>query len=527
MSAPLPIATPHSFLPIVSRHWKIIVFWPLISLALGVLFFVFCPRTYRSEAKLFLRVGRESVGIDPTATAGQTMPLYTADRKDEVKTAEGIFRSRSVAAAVVDRLGPEVVLSRQAGDEGKTNLLVKLIGKPIGALMAMVRSLDPISEREEAIIKLERNLSVAAERQATLIVVRYHAASPQLAQKVCQAVVDAARQEHMRVHRNEESRPFFAEQQERLRQRLDESLEALRDAKNEMGLADVEQRRSTLEAKYSAIALDRLSTNQQLATSQARISDLQRQLEEVPERLIAARRSIPNQGADLLRDRFYELQVKSMDLAARYSVSHPLVRAVNEQLKEAQKVLEEQAEQRIETTDEINPIYRELSLAMQQELAVVAGLKARLGELDQQQETVLAELKALNQHDLRIDQLTREAELARSKYLQYARQMEEARIDKELENERISNIGVVQAATLAEKPVVPSRLLVAAATLLLATAGTFGLVRISEQMSSSGLPDRGQAVPQEDVPRERIRRRKLVSDHTSSSPASERLPVPR
>ena len=75
----------------------------------------------------------------------------------------------------------------------------------------------------------------------------------------------------------------------------------------------------------------------------------------------------------MLRDRLYELQVKSMDLKARYSDTHPLVLAVNDQLNEAQKVLAEQAEQRTETTDDVNPIHRDLSLAMKQEQSVVAG----------------------------------------------------------------------------------------------------------------------------------------------------------
>src|SRR5688500_7839770 len=34
------------------------------------------PKTYRSEAKLFVRVGRESVTLDPTATTGQMISVY-------------------------------------------------------------------------------------------------------------------------------------------------------------------------------------------------------------------------------------------------------------------------------------------------------------------------------------------------------------------------------------------------------------------------------------------------------------------
>jgi uncharacterized protein involved in exopolysaccharide biosynthesis len=455
-----------------------------MCIALAALFFIFWPRTYQSEAQLFLRVGRESVGLDPAATTGQTMQLYTSDRADEVISAQAIFKSRGVAAQVVDKLGPEVVLGRAGPGASGRNILVGILRLPLDLAIGAVRSLDPISDREAAIITLEKHLSVTSERQATVIVVRYKADTPQLAQTVCQAVVDVAQQEHMRVHRNEASAPFFTEQQDLLREQLDQSLAALRTAKNEMGMANIEQRRETLEAQYAAIELDRLKTSQELATAQARIKDLEEQLNEIPANLVSSTKSVPNDGADILRGRLYELEVKSMDLKSRYADAHPLVIAVNEQLDEAKAIVDEQAAQRTETTDAINPIHQKLSLAMKQDRSVVAGLQSRLVELEQQKGGVLADIRALNDQDFKVDQLSREAELARTKYTQYARTMEEARIDKELQNERISNISVAQPATLAEKPVSPSRALTAAATLVLAVSGTVALVLHSERQQN-------------------------------------------
>jgi uncharacterized protein involved in exopolysaccharide biosynthesis len=505
------------------RHKKAIVLWPIFCVLLGSLFYVFCPRTYQSEARLFLRIGRESVGIDPAATTGQTMPLYTSDRKDEVKSAQEIFKSRTVAAAVVDRLGPDVVLGR--GGESKTSL-VGVITKPIGLVMGMISSIDPISDREAAIINVERNLSVGGEQQATMIVVAYNAVSPTLAQTVCQAVVEVAQQEYMRVHRSAESKPFFTEQQQRLREQLDRSLTALRDAKNAIGVSDIEQRRTTLEAQFSAVELDRLSTDQQFATSQARFDDLQQQLADVPERLLATKRSMPNQGADILRGHLYELEVKSMELSARYNDSHPLVIAANDQLGEAKKVIAEQAEQRTETTDEVNPIYRELSLQMKQERSVMAGLKARLIELEKQKTAVLADLRAVNQQDLQIDQLTREAELARNKYMQYAGTMEEARIDAELQNQRISNMSEAQAATLAEKPINPSKPMTAAGTVMLALGGVFALVMLSESLHPNQPPSAENAAGPRSS-RSRVRRRRDVLKTNGHSTAEELPSLPK
>jgi polysaccharide biosynthesis protein PslE len=251
--------------------------------------------------------------------------------------------------------------------------------------------------------------------------------------------------------------------------------------KNELGLSSIDQRRTSLEAQFNAVELDRLATEQQLATAQARITDLQHRLSEVPERLVGSKKSVPNQGADLLRQQLYALQVKSMELKSRYSDAHPLVQAANEQLNEANRVVAQQAGQRMETTDDINTIHRDLSLELKREQSLVAGLKARQIELTQQKESVLTALRSVNDQDLRIDQLSRQADLARDRFMQYSRNMEEARIDKALESEGISNVSIVQSAVLAEKPISPSKPLVAAATLMLAIAGTVALVLASEQ----------------------------------------------
>jgi uncharacterized protein involved in exopolysaccharide biosynthesis len=472
MTERYPIAfNVHAIREMLSRHKKVLVGAPLVALALGTLVFLFAPRTYRSESRIFLRLGRESVGLDPTATTGQTLAVQQADRKDEVKSAIEILDSRGIIGQAVDKLGAEVVLGR---DNKKGIGLGHIVTAPLHWVISLVKSVDPVSEREEAIVLVERHLYVNAERESTVIVVQYDADNPKLAQTVCDAVVASYRNEHMRIHRSEESSPFFVEQQERLRTQLDQALEHVRGMKNELGLSSIDQRRTSLEAQFNAVELDRLTTEQQLATAQARIVDLEHRLAETPERLTASKKSMPNQGADLLRQQLYALQVKSMELKSRYS----------EQLKEAKRVVAQQADERMETTDDINTIHRDLSLELKREQSLVAGLKARQVELSHQKDLVLVSLRAVNDQDLKIDQLTRQADLARDRFMQYSRNMEEARIGKALASEGISNVSIVQSAVLAEKPVSPSKPLVVVATLLLALAGTIALVLASERFGN-------------------------------------------
>ena len=64
--------------------------------------------------------------------------------------------------------------------------------------------------------------------------------------------------------------------------------------------------------------------------------------------------------------------------------------------------------------------------------------------------------------------------------------LEQARMDEELDNQRITNVNVAQEPTLSEKPVSPSKLMVGALSLALTVAGTTALVLGCEKRDSHG-----------------------------------------
>jgi uncharacterized protein involved in exopolysaccharide biosynthesis len=154
-----------------------------------------------------------------------------------------------------------------------------------------------------------------------------------------------------------------------------------------------------------------------------------------------------------------------------------------------------------------------------------AGLKANLLALNEQKEAVLADLRTVNDHELRLDELSRQADLARSSFMQYAQDMEAARVDKELENDLISNLSIPQPATLTEKPVSPLPLLVLFATLVFATAGTGALVLASELLNQPTPELYRVAMDTAPTLRRRVQRRALTAKANGESQVGERLPA--
>ena len=71
------------------------------------------PATYRSEARLLLRLGRENATLDPTTTLGQDgVVAVPSSRDNEINSVVEILQGRALLEKVVDALGPDAVLER-------------------------------------------------------------------------------------------------------------------------------------------------------------------------------------------------------------------------------------------------------------------------------------------------------------------------------------------------------------------------------------------------------------------------------
>jgi uncharacterized protein involved in exopolysaccharide biosynthesis len=466
------------------RHKKKGAFFTLLVMALAVAVIVYGPRKYRSEARLFLQVGRESIRLDPTATTGKTIALQQSSRDNEIATAIEVLKSRAIVEEVIDRLSPEVVLAETGSGASDSNPIAEKALAPVKYLAGVVKSIDPISNREEAVIEVMENMWVESEFDSSLICASFETKSPQLAQKVLNTVIEVYREEHARLHRTSGSKPFFTKQRQELETQLANDENKLREAKNRMGVGSIDSRRLTLETRLSSVELARNRTIQQIASAEASVAALEDRLQAIPERLHTSTTTVPNTGADALRSQLYGLQVQLMNLEAKYTPEHPRVAATRAQVEEAQRMIKDEAAQREEVVDSLNENHRALSLDLDKTESQLAGLEAQLEELDEQRAETLKELRRLNDYEVELEELERAVTLSRKNFFHYAEALEQARMDEELDNQRISNINVAQQPTLAEKPVSPSKPIVAVLAMALAMAGVTAMVLVSEKLDS-------------------------------------------
>src|SRR6478672_9574144 len=95
------------------RHRRTVLSTFTVGMALTLLYLAVAPRKYRSEAKVLVRIGRESITLDPTATTGQFVAM--AETRDaELHGVEELLASRATAEKIVDQFGPRVILEKRS-----------------------------------------------------------------------------------------------------------------------------------------------------------------------------------------------------------------------------------------------------------------------------------------------------------------------------------------------------------------------------------------------------------------------------
>lgn len=487
-----PPIQPRDIARIVLRHRRKVVATFLLTIVAAVGAIIVMPRTYISQARVLVRVGRESVTLDPTANTGATNPIHKSVEA-ELQSVRDLMLSRALYEEVVDELTPEYIL---AGPEPKSEAANTGAEKPWFSpveLKSQVRTaaiqiglLDDVPLREKAIRTLERAFDVSAERSSSVIVISCKANASERAQRIVQSFLEAAKEQHVRVHHAEGSHEFFVEQLNLLEKEWEAQSAQLRDLKNEQRLVSIDGQRKSLEAEAQQVEAARVTAVTQIAATQALVDGLTKELNALPQRHVSQEVSgFANLASDAMRQELYKLKILESELLAKFTPEHRQVIDVRERIAEAQKSVESEPVLRTQTTEAVHPGKLSLDLQLAQEKARLQSHQAQLQAIEAEQAALVARIEALNEGERKIDEAQRRIDLLAANLRRYAENVEQSRIDKALEADRISNLSIVHPASLMASPTFPKPVIMIAAAFVVALGGSLSLAFVCEFLDRS------------------------------------------
>jgi polysaccharide biosynthesis protein PslE len=418
-----------------------------VGMGLTLLYLSLAPRKYQSEAKLLVRIGRESITLDPTATTGQYVAVPES-RESDMHAVEELLGSRATAETIVNQFGPGVIL------EKKSN------GRSISDRLSFLNeyNLNPLrvySLTDKAVKAVQKNLGMTAAKNSSVLSVSYQAEDPELARDVLTSLLSLARDQYLRVNRTTGSQEFFERQLDSLRLELVRQEEGLRQFKDEHGLAALEAQRSSEVELIGSLKGELLRARAEQNAVQAEVALRRKQLGAQPSLIVTEQTTgQPQTVQQTLREKIYELEVREQELAARLKDESPQLAQIRKQIAEARRIMGEE-QLGTETKRGISQTHQAAELALQEREAQRVALEARTSSLAEKIATGTEELKALNAAETQLSKLERELDLARTNYRKYSENFEQARIDQELETAKISSLNMMQAPTLTATPVSP------------------------------------------------------------------------
>jgi len=453
----------------------------VVTMTLIIIGAFVCPKAYESEAKLFVRLGRESVTLDPTATTGKVVGVHET-RENEINSVLEVIQSRVILERVVDRLGPAIILDEQLpADVPRNGTPTQIPERDQREAVSSTQRRSDNTKQEKAIRRLQRMVYIKHARKSSVITVGCKAASPELAQTLVRLVLEEFRKVHLRVYRTAGSRKFFEQQSELLAEKLEKAREKLRTAKNGLGITTLGHRWKTLQELVRTNRAAAQVNASELAGVRASIASLKQSLASLPETTVAQRVvGFPNGALDRARSQLNALQLQERQLLTKYTEHHPEVVAVRQQIAEARKILQEREPHSAQSTTATNPAVQQLQVQLHTERARADSLQSKAAALRREYEQLMAQLRELNANEGRIAELGQNVELLQAAHREYSEKLEQARIDWALGEERISNVNVVQPPTYVTKAVSPKKRLIGFLGLIVAGIGSIGIAYLYE-----------------------------------------------
>ncbi|MBM4001597.1 MAG: hypothetical protein FJ297_19030 [Planctomycetes bacterium] len=202
------------------------------------------PIRFDSEAKLFVRMGRENMTVDPTASTGQLVAVQSS-RDTELNSLIEILNSRALASRTVDRLGPAAILASEGATERSAITEAKARLKAALRSVGLLNSSE-IPDAERATKKLMSMFRVWTPSRSSVIAMRVRSGTPESARTILATMLDIYHEEHLRINHNEGALDFFVEQAAVDKREREAAAEQLRAAKNRLGLVSIEGERGLI-----------------------------------------------------------------------------------------------------------------------------------------------------------------------------------------------------------------------------------------------------------------------------------------
>jgi uncharacterized protein involved in exopolysaccharide biosynthesis len=465
-----PITPVTRILHTIFRQKWAIAFFAVVVMCAAVTVTYLTPPTYLSEAKLFLRLGKESAALDPASAMGQASNIVIpGTREYEIASVVEMVLGQKMLDSVIDKVGLAAIL----------DLKEDVTGLPPAALATL---------KSKALSRLRKGIFVESIRKSLVVRIAYEGRNPEVCQKVIQNVVDTYEEQHGLLHGTPEVNKFLFEYEQQHKSRLAAAEEVLQEAKLKTQLISPENQRQLMVTRVSRLIDDLLATESNLIGSEAEVRSLRAKVDKFPEKVELSRTTgQPNVALDGLRSSVYNLKIKEQEVLPSTSSANTQRKSIEAQLKKAEELLDKALQRKDAEQVMVGPnrMREDLQTSLSRAEASADALRARKDAIQQQLDLEKKNLDTLIKDSLTVARLQRAVDLQEATLRKIDDAHAQARFDQERMNRHITNLGEVQPATFDPVPIRPNKTVNLSVGLGLALVGGIALAFLREYLDHS------------------------------------------
>lgn len=481
---------------VVFRH-KIKIAVSFVLICAATVFYIAAAKdTYISEAQIYIRPDRSNLEVDLSGSEDALIsPSFNAGVDVEI----ALIRSRDVIGQVVDRIGVNKIRYRltqgirppEESDTGGGGFLERSSRAVMSVLNFIPMNLTP---RDKAIISLQRNLEIQRVRRTTLIRLTYVSLIPELSQEILAMILEVHR-EHRREISENFSPQYFKDKSEEIERQLAIKEALLTKRKKELSVVSMSSQKELLLQQINQLQETANQNEIEISSLEAKTDALRRRLDtmsqvsgEPSDSDPSSRRPVVRVETPLvieLNQKLLELKLEKGDLASRYQVGTQPMREIQSRIEQLQaRLVEELArgEERLASGEPVllakqdEPVQESLTLRLETTWIDLEGKVAEGKALELKIAETRGQLNRLLSHETELKNLERDVEILERQYTQYLNTYQIAEESAAFGRDKISNLSLIQTATLPVMSVKNKRKLLAVMGLGIFAGLGFGLV---------------------------------------------------
>ncbi|WP_122436216.1 GumC family protein [Pseudomonas viridiflava] len=446
---------------IFRREVKITVVATFVVVLLGALLL---PNRYESTALLLVKPGRDSSTVPIELSNRQAIVVPSALR-DPLLDEERMLTGRPIMRKVSEKYLAE--LSRAEPESGVLasikNGLKSVVGAVVDAGRSVLQFIGLVEKRTQAermAEDLEKNFKVRHEPGSSVMELTFTWNDPTTAQTVLKTWIEEYQLQRTKTLGRVSLYTFYESEVKNTGDNIISYKKQIQNYLNQLSAVSISQRLADTSQGLNDLRTERNNTTRAIASTKAGLDLLKKQLAAQPKTVSAGRELTLNPNRQDLQNRINGKEVERQELLRSFKEQAPPIRAVNEEINNLKKLLNEQ-DATVQRSESItpNPIYNRMQNVYADQQTSFARLQTQLA----QQNTQIAQLEADRQQALNLEpelsRLQNELDAAEKSYALYTDSLEKARIDRELDNSQISNIATIEEATYNPSRVFPKSLL--------------------------------------------------------------------